>query len=480
MSNWAGAQVSVVAVALLGAMGATGCATSSLAKDVDRVRELTQIERIAHVADADVDPAAAKDAQRILQQPLDADAAVRVALLNNREIRATLREMGIARGRLVQAGLLPNPVVEAELLPERNTQFELRVEYDLTSAVLAPSRSHAAEPELEAARYRAAAAVVDLGYRVRVAFYLLQSAEQRLGIAQRMLDGYAAGRDATRAMLDAGNIPALDAASQEAAYEKARITVAQLELEAATERERVQRLLGTHGTDTTWSVRGELLAVPVHLTRHEDLETRVLRTSLDLTETRHRLEGLARRAGFTRAEGWIPDITVDAHGLHGDPEEAVGTTSDQDWRFGAGVSVGIPLFDRQQGTAAALEAEFDALMERYYGMAAELRSATREARSRVASAHARAHQYEAVIVPAQRRVTEQTLLQYNAMQVGIFQLLQAQREELNVQLAYVETLGEYWSAEAEMDALLAGKRVMPEEHAATTSMSGASEPSGGH
>lgn len=468
------------AVVLLGAGGATGCVTSSIAGDVGRVRELTRIERVARVADVDVDPAAAEDARSLLQQPLDADAAVRVALLNNRELRATLREMGIARGRLIQAGLLPNPVVELEQLPERSTQFELRVEYDITRAVLAPIRARAAEPDLEAARYRAAAAVVELGYRARVAFYHLQSAEQRLGIAQRVLDGYAAGRDAARAMLEAGNVPELDVASQETAYERARITVAQIELDVATERERVQRVLGTHGTDTEWRVRGELPMVPERPTIHEDLETRALRASLDLTETRQRLEGLARRAGVTRTEGWLPDITVDAHGLQGNSEALAGTPTDRDWRFGAGVSVGIPLFDRSQGTAAALDAEFDALMERYYGMAVDLRSATREARSRVSSAHARARQYQEIIVPAQGRVTAQTLLQYNAMQVGIFQLLLARREELDVQLAYVETLREYWSSVAELDALLAGKRVMPDARAASATMGGSAESAGGH
>jgi outer membrane protein, heavy metal efflux system len=468
------------AMLCLVAGGATSCVSSSIAGDVGRVRELTRIEGLTHIADVEVDPVAAEDARRLLQQPLDADTAVRVALLNNRELRATLREMGIARGRLIQAGLLPNPVVEAELLPERNTQLELRAEYDITSAILTPFRARAAEPELEAARYRAAAAVVELGYRVRIAFYRLQSAEQRLGIAQRVLDAYAAGRDAARAMLEAGNVPELDAASQEIAYERARITVAQLELEVATERERVQRLLGTHGTDTAWRVRGELPVVAEQPNLPDDLETRALRASLDLRESRQRLEGLARRAGFTRTAGWIPDIAVDVHALQGDPEAPEEPSTDGDWGFGAGVSVGIPLFDRRQGTATALEAEFDALMERYYGMAIDLRSATREATSRVSSAHARARQYQEIIVPAQGRVTAQTLLQYNAMQLGIFQLLQARREELDVQLAYVETLREYWSSVAELDALLAGKSVMPEGRAVNASMGGSGESAGEH
>jgi outer membrane protein TolC len=199
-----------------------------------------------------------------------------------------------------------------------------------------------------------------------------------------------------------------------------------------------------------------------------------------MAETRQRLEGLARRAGATRTAGWFPDVAVDVHALRGNPEDASGVPPAHDWRMGAGVSVAIPLFDRNQGTATALEAEFDALMERYYGMATDLRSAAREARSRVQSSHARARQYQEIIVPAQHQVTEQTVLQYNAMQLGILQLLQARREELAVQLAYVETLREYWTAVAALDALLAGRRVSPDPRPASEPIGMQAESAGEH
>jgi outer membrane protein, heavy metal efflux system len=207
-------------------------------------------------------------------------------------------------------------------------------------------------------------------------------------------------------------------------------------------------------------VRGELTAVPADPPSLARIETRALRGSLELKERAQRVESLARRAGFTRAQGWVPEVLLDVHALHGNADDDA-PGADDDWRWGAGVSVEIPLFDRDQGTASALRAELEAELERYYGLAVEIRSAAREAASRIESAHARARQYQAVIVPAQRQVTEQTLLQYNAMQLGIFALLQAQREQLDVELAYVDTLREYWSASAELDALLAGRRAMP-------------------
>src|SRR5690606_29047894 len=106
------------------------------------------------------------------------------------------------------------------------------------------------------------------------------------------------------------------------------------------ERESLQRLLGVHGDDTQWSVRGELPSAPESADVPDDVETRALRASLDLQETRNRLDGLGLRAGFTRKAGSIPDVAVDVHGLWGDPETPAGGRTEPQWRLGAGVSVG--------------------------------------------------------------------------------------------------------------------------------------------
>jgi hypothetical protein len=47
--------------------------------------------------------------QTLLAQPLTADAAVQLALLNNSGLKASLTELGIAEAELVQAGRLRNP-----------------------------------------------------------------------------------------------------------------------------------------------------------------------------------------------------------------------------------------------------------------------------------------------------------------------------------------------------------------------------------
>lgn len=446
------AERSILSCLFVGAALA-GCVSTSIREDVERVRSRVRMPVPGDVADRDVEADSSPEVARVLASPLTADGAVRLAMANNRQMRATLRELGIPRGRLLQAGLLPNPAIEFDLRFQEDRsqplQGDLAVEFALTRALLAPARASVARAELEAARVRAAGTAIELGFEVRTAFYAVQAAQERLAIAQRGLDAAAAGRDATRAIFAAGNVAELDLAGQEAAYEGSRITVAQLELELLDRRERMVRLLGLSGDETAWTVQGDLPASPGEAPVREATEARALRASLELEALRARLEVTARRTGLSRAEGWTPDITIDAHG------EQDGNSLE----IGGGARVTLPVFDRRQGQTAAYEAEFDGMLERYHGLAIDVRSALRELRNRVRSAHARARAYDAVIGPARQRVMEQTVLQYNAMSVGLFQVLQARREQLDTELARVETRREFWTAAAALDALLAGWRV---------------------
>ncbi len=428
----------------------SSCASSSIRSDLGSVQRLTSTA-VGRDLDGDAVPdETGGEARAILQSPMGSDDAVRVALLNNRPLRATLRELGIARGRLMQAGLLPNPVVEFDLRSVRGgsqpLQGDLRVEYDLTSALLAPRRAGVARAGLEVARTRAAEVVVSLGFRTRAGYFAVQAADARVLLAQRSIDALVAERDAARALHSAGNLPRLGLSTVEAAYEQGRVAVAQCELDLLDARERLNVLLGVSGDDTRWTLPADRTGLSAAVVIPDGVESRALEANLGLAATRHRLEAIARATGLFRTQGWLPDITVDFHG------EQDGTNLE----LGGGARVAIPLFDRQQGNLRASEAEFDGLRERYVGMAVELRSQTRRAVGRLRSAHLRARQWEGVIVPARRRVLDESVLQYNAMQLSVFQVLQVRRELLDAEMSAVHARRDFLTAAAAVDALLAG------------------------
>jgi len=441
-------------------LGWSACAPA-LPSQVARVRQLSNTAYLPELTEGEVDPNVAAQARDLLAQPLDAEAAVRIALVNNRELRAQLRELGVPAGQLLQAGLIANPTLEFELSPERDSHYEVRAEYDVSSLIMAPLRRQVAQAELEAARQRVAAAVVALGYEVRSRFYALQAAEQQLSLARRALDTWAAARDAAATLVAAGNINSLTAAAHVAAHERARVRVARMELDVAERRELLQVTLGLHGQYTGWQVADVLASAPDQLSDADvpdldDIERRALSANLGLAAERKQLDALAKQTGVVRTQGLLPQLLADAHALRTRGHSA---GDDDAFRWGAGVSVQLPLFDRGQGRLNSLEAKFDAALERYQDAAVSVRSAARDARNRLVSAHARARQYQALIVPAQRTVLEQTQLQYNAMQLGVFQLLAAQRELLDTELAQVDAQREYWTALAEVQALRHGSAV---------------------
>lgn len=454
----------------------THCAGPSIRSDLEKMRDLSHVQLPATLENASIEPATSQDVEQLLSEPLSADSAVRIAIANNRNLRASLRELGISRGQYIQASLIANPEVEFEALPERDSLFEFRVEYNVSSLILAPLRRKASRFDLEAVRYKTAATLIENGFEVRRAFYAAQAAESRFKIAQQTLDAFAADRDAAQALLKAGNIPELDLANREAAYQQARLEASNLELDVMRTHEKLNRLLGLFGKQTAWQIAGQLTPAPQALDEQKDTENRAIAASLELQEVQSRLQALSRRIGVTRTEGWLPAVNVDFHLLSGNPNQ---TNRDSNLRYGGGVGLALPIFDRKQGQVRAGEAEFDGLQERYYGLAIDIRSSAREARAQLAVAHARARHYEQKLLPAQKKVLEQTQLQYNAMQIGIFELLRANRELLQVELGYINSLRDYWTATAAFEAILAGKRVDQEPSFQTTSID---QPStqGGH
>ena len=431
-----------------------GCIGTGVRGDLRDIEAATRMPTPA--AYGDVEMETPREALALLTKPIDVDAAVRIALLSNRELRATLREMGVTRGRLAQGVVLPNPVVEVELLPERTSNFELRVEYDITGLILAPLRANAAGPMLDAARYRAAAAVLGTGQRARAAFYVALAAQQKLVLSRASLDTLTAARDAARALFHAGNLRELDLATEEAECGQGRVDVADAELAAADAREALVRALGLHGVQANVELAGALPALPEAVSARGDLESRVVEASFDLKARKSELEGLGRSLGVARAQGWIPDVAADVHVLQGVRDAQSGALVNQNVDASGGVRVTVPLFDHQQGTAGAIDAEIDASLERYLGAAVDLRSRARALHARLVTAHARARQYQTGILPARKRASEQALLQYNAMQLGVFELLAAKRAELASELASVDALAAFWVTRSAFDALVAG------------------------
>ncbi len=446
-----GRRAALVVVAAL-----AGCTTTSVRPDVaainDLLRDRPGAPGAVAVPEGDAFGAADAEVARLLAAPLTAEAAVRVALLENRALRAALAELGIPRGALVSATSLPNPEVEIgmarPLEGDGHGHLEVGIGFDLSRILLRGQRAGVAEAELDAARQQVAAEVLDTGHRARDAFHDVQAALRRHEIAVQALRNFQAAWDTAEELHRAGNVTDLVLAEQRAAVEGARLLAADAETELLAARERLNVLLNLHGPQAvSWKVAGFLEDPPAEASPPADVERRALESNLELAALKARLEAAAGRVDLASTEAWLSHLEV---GAHAENEDDV-------WEVGGHVGVTLPVFDRGQGAEGAARAAVLGLRNRYVQTAVEVRAAARLAAARLEAARLRAIRVRDGLLPAQRSALEHTIREYNAMQIGVFDLLNVHRQSLDAALAYVDALRDYWRARSTLDLVLAGR-----------------------
>lgn len=161
------------------------CAKNGAIEDVQSAVHQRIGERIASRQEASANEEVATAVRALLRQPLTADRAVQIALLNNRELLATLEDVGVASADLTEAGLLKNPVLDVSArFPDRapsGSNLEFGLVQDILDLLMIPLRKKVAANELNRAKLRVGDEVLKLAGEVKTAFYTLQGKQQLLG-----------------------------------------------------------------------------------------------------------------------------------------------------------------------------------------------------------------------------------------------------------------------------------------------------------
>ena len=93
----------------------------------------------------------------LLRSPLSAEAAVRIALLNNKGLQASYNELGIAEAVMVQASLPPSPTISlSRIVTPVELDIERRVVADILALATLPARAEIAAERFHQAQLRAA------------------------------------------------------------------------------------------------------------------------------------------------------------------------------------------------------------------------------------------------------------------------------------------------------------------------------------
>ncbi|MBQ5946082.1 TolC family protein [Massilia sp. ST3] len=390
---------------------------------------------------------------RLLKEPLGADQAVRVALLNNRSLRASLAGLGVAEADLVQAGRLANPGFSfSRLSGGAETEIERSVMFDLVGLLTMPIRRDIEARRFEGAKLVAATAAVQLAADTRKAYFEAVAARQSASYAQQVHEAAQASGELARRMAQVGHLSALDQAREQAFSLEAAAGLARARHQALAARERLARLLGVWGEAADFTLPERLPELPAAPREAGNIESLAMQQRLDLRLAQLETASTARALGLSKATGFVNVLEAGYANTSksGAPREN-----------GYEIELALPLFDWGGARVARAEAIYMQAVHRTAGIAVDARSQVREAYSAYRTGYDIAKQHRDQLVPLRKKISEEVLLRYNGMLVSVFELLADARAQIAGVNAAIGAQRDFWIAETELQAAISGAGGVP-------------------
>ena len=448
---------------VLASLSLAGCTTLSAEGPFSQVADNVQLrlgKRISWDAGQYDDPVVHAEIEKLLSRPLTADRAVQIALLNNRELQAIYADLGIAQANLVQTELWKNPVLNGSVtfpLAGGTPDYSFDLALKFIDILYIPLRRSVAESQLEETKLQVTAEVMRVAGQAYSAFIDHLSERQRVQILTEAVKSSAAIAEAGRALRQAGNISEYDFEAEVAQQVQVAAELARAQVSAAQARERVNRLLGLTGSQTRWRSADRLPAMVAKDPPTSDMERKAIEASIDLAAVRQRIITMGRRYHVVDITSLLPQLDLDGEVARTVGENEAGPT----------FTAELALFDWGQARREQARMEILKARDEFTALAVHIRSLARLQRAKLLSARQTAVYYANTVVPQAQRLLETGERQYNVMQLGVFQLLQAKERQIRVSLEYVGALTTYWKERARLAQILAGK--LPDQTESTTS-----------
>lgn len=418
------------------------------------------------------------------------DELIQIALERNPRIAKASFGVAAAEGERIQAGLYPNPVltVTGDELGDKTgpggiwtaPQFSQEI---VTGRKLSLSQAVAAR-EVDQASLNVLNERYAIIGAVRTAFYDAYALQQRLGILYELMKLAEQSVDTGRKLNEKGAIARLDLIQLEVELERVRA-----EVESVTKEIGIEALLisvrkkkyGDKKEDMEEkekdmaSIKRLQQMSPVEppafrrltaIVGDSRLPLKALTAAFDLSVPEYDLQRTAEVVRETHPEARIAKVGVERAQIalrraQVEPIPNVSLTSgytrqnqnrSSDWMIG--VSLPIPVWNRNQGNIRTAQAEFGAATQEVRRIENYLVERLATAHRSYAAARQKAERYLKAILPRAEETYKLSTEAFKGGQFEYLRVLQAQRALIEARLEYNRTLGEAWKAAGEISGLL--------------------------
>ena len=450
--QWASRVTLPLALALVAAL-LSACASFSpdggvdLAADVAR-RELGQDAVAIRTPE---DAAAAKErVGRLLKRPLNANGAVEVALRSNRGLQAAYNRLGIAEAIMVRESLPPNPNISlGGVAGPLSSEIEGAIAADILALATLPARA-----DIAADRFEAAQATLSVATQARRAYYRAVGARELVRVMEQAEAAAATAAKLSRELGETGAMPKLDQARDQLFHAEMAAKLASARQSASSERERLVRALGLWGADLSFVLPDALPNPPAHIRDMPKVEQEAVERRIDLQIARKKLDALAKSLGLAQSTRYVDLFQLSGLGLI--TRENVNGDKVTFNTAGAGGAIEIPIFDLGETRVRESEQRWLEAVNLLAQKAVEVRSEAREAYLAYRATHDIARHHQREIMPLHAIISDETLRRYNTMIVDVFALLEDARRRVLANGAAVEAKQDFWLADIDLRAAVAG------------------------
>lgn len=377
------------------------------------------------------------------------DDLIRLGLERNPRLAQVGLSVDAARGRAVQAGLYPNPTVSVNLDelgdvtgPGGVNTLPLVSQEIVTAGKLKLAR-RAASREVDQTTLSLLSQRYTLFIGIRQNYFEVLTLQRRVEILDELVKLAEHSVQNTQKLVEAKEVARLDLVQLEVDLERYRAEREATVQELPGAYRRLAAVVGVYNLPRT-RLAGSLEApLPDYdLDRAQEF---VLNEHPDVRSAQvgvERAQLLLRRAQVEP----IPNVTVGAGYVRQNQNRS------DDWVVG--VSVPVPIWNRNQGNIQAAQAQVGEAIQEVGRVENDLVERLATAFRDFAAAQLRAERYRTAILPRARETYELSLKAYKGGQFEYLRVLEAQRSVAQANLEYVRAQGDAWRAASMISGLL--------------------------
>ena len=382
-------------------------------------------------------------------EPLSLAKAIELALEGNPEVAAAKRQLEATEGQVLQGRSRPNPELAYSLEDARSktrTQsWQLNLPLELGGKRAA--RTKAAEKSREQAQAQLAELQATVRANVAAAYFDVLTAQERLVLARDSAALAKSSTDTVSKRVAAGKVSPVEESKARVAEAGVRVELAQAASEQRNALSRLFALLGR--IDAPYTVlEGKAENLP-SVPSLVDLQP-LIASSPGVVLARIEVD---RRKALTDLEQSkrVPDVTV-----------SVGMQRSNETQRNVllfGVSVPLPVFDRNQGNLLeALKLE-DKARDELQAATVRLHSEVAQARERLSTITAEVQSLQQEVLPGAKSAYDAATIGFENGKFNFLEVLDAQRTYFTAKSQYLKALGEAHRAAADIDRLLGASMV---------------------